>query len=213
MALLDRVVFGKRLHLWANVGLLTGFVGVALLVDPLGTGSVDRVGALVAVGSAFAWAAGSLYSRGAPLPKDPIVSAGLAALCGGVLLVVVSGASGEWDDVRMTADALGALAYLIVVGSLVGFVAYVWLLRAAPTSLVSTYAFANPVVAVFLGWLFLGEAVTWLVLVAGATIIVSVALIIGDEPGRARARPRPAPAGCRVRPARAVARRPRAPRD
>lgn len=194
MALLDRVVFGKRLHLWANVGLLTGFVGVALLVDPFGTGSVDRVGALVAVASAFAWAAGSLYSRGAPLPNDPIVSAGLAALCGGVLLFVVSGASGEWDDVRLTADALGALAYLIVVGSLVGFVAYVWLLRAAPTSLVSTYAFANPVVAVFLGWLFLGEEVTWLVLVAGATIVVSVALIIvtsGAELERGRGLRRP----------------------
>jgi drug/metabolite transporter (DMT)-like permease len=195
MAVLDRVVFGKRLHLWANVGLLTGFVGVALLVDPFGTGSVDRVGALVAVASAFAWAAGSLYSRGASLPRDPITSAGLAALGGGVLLAVVSGASGEWDDVRVTADALGALAYLIVVGSLVGFVAYVWLLRAAPTSLVSTYAFANPVVAVFLGWLFLGEEVSWLVLAAGATIVVSVALIImtsGAELERGRGLRRPA---------------------
>ena len=96
MALLDRVVFGKRLHLWAIVGLLTGFVGVALLLaDPLGTGSVDRVGALVAVGSAFAWAAGSLYSRGAPLPKDPIVSAGPRRCAAECLLVVVSGASGE----------------------------------------------------------------------------------------------------------------------
>ena len=178
MAVLDRVVFGKRLHLWANIGLLAGFVGVGLLVDPFGAGSVDRAGALVAVASAFAWAAGSLYARGAPLPRRPLVSAGLAALCGGTLLFVVSGAAGEWNDVYVTADAFGALAYLIVVGSLVGFVAYVWLLRAAPTSLVSTYAFANPVVAVLLGWLFLDEAVGWLVLVAGATIVVSVALII-----------------------------------
>jgi drug/metabolite transporter (DMT)-like permease len=202
MAFLDRVVFGKRLHLWANVGLLTGFVGVALLVDPFGAGSIDRIGALVAVASAFSWAAGSLYSRGAALPADPIVSAGLAALCGGVLLFVVSGASGEWDDVRVTAEAAGALAYMIVVGSLVGFVAYVWLLRAAPTSLVSTYAFANPVVAVFLGWLFLDEEVGWLVLVAGATIVVSVALIIatsGAELDRGRALRRPATAAPRGR--------------
>jgi drug/metabolite transporter (DMT)-like permease len=194
MALLDRALFGKRLHAWANVGLLTGFAGVGLLVDPFGEGSIDRVGAIVAVAAAFSWAAGSLYSRGAPLPTDAIVSAGLAALCGGVLLFVVSGASGEWDDVRLTADALGALAYLIVVGSLVGFVAYVWLLRSAPTSLVSTYAFANPVVAVLLGWAFLGEQLTWTILGAGALIVLSVALIIGTsgrdvEPGRGLRRP------------------------
>jgi drug/metabolite transporter (DMT)-like permease len=178
MASLDRVVFGKRLHVLANVGLLTGFIGVALLVDPFGAGSVDRVGAIVCVAAAFAWAAGSLYSRGAPLPSRPLVSAGLAALLGGVLLLAVSAASGEWDDARFTVDALGAVAYLVVVGTLVGFVAYVWLLRAAPTSLVSTYAFANPVVAVVLGWAFLGEELTWQLLVAGAIIVASVALIV-----------------------------------
>jgi drug/metabolite transporter (DMT)-like permease len=202
MALLDRVFFGKRLHLWANVGLLTGFAGVALLVDPFGAGSTDRAGALVAVAAAFSWAAGSLYSRGASLPADPILSAGLAAFCGGVLLVVVSGAAGEWDDVRLTADALGALAYLIGVGSLVAFVAYVWLLRAAPTSLVSTYAFANPVVAVLIGWALLDEELTWTILGAGALIVVSVALIIvtsGAELGRGRALRRPATAAPRGR--------------
>jgi drug/metabolite transporter (DMT)-like permease len=202
MAALDRIVFGKRLHLWANVGLLTGFVGVALLVDPFGSGSIDRIGALVAVGSAFAWAAGSLYSRGAPLPGRPLVSAGLAALCGGLLLVAVSGATGEWSDARFTADALGGVAYLVVVGTVVAFVAYVWLLRTAPTSLVSTYAFANPVVAVVLGWAFLDEELTWLVLVAGATIVVSVALIIvtsGRELERGRGLRRPAAAVSRGR--------------
>ncbi len=133
-------------------------------------------------------------------PADPIVSAGLAALCGGVLLIVVSGASGEWDDVRLTADGLWAVAYLIVVGSLVGFVAYVWLLRAAPTSLVSTYAFANPVVAVVIGWLFLDEELSWTLLGAGATIVVSVALILvtsGAELERGRALRRSAAAAPR----------------
>jgi drug/metabolite transporter (DMT)-like permease len=194
MASLDRVVFGKRLHALANFGLVTGFVGVALLVDPLGGGSVDRVGALVCVGSALAWAAGSLYSRGAPLPRRPLVSAGLAALCGGILLFAVSALAGEWNDARITPDALGAVAYLVVVGTLVGFVAYVWLLRAAPTSLVSTYAFANPVVAVVLGWAFLGEELTWQILAAGAVIVVSVALIVvtsGVELERGRGLRRP----------------------
>ncbi|MGH3091643.1 MAG: EamA family transporter, partial [Gaiellaceae bacterium] len=148
MALVDRVVFGKRLHVSANLGLVTGFAGLAFLLDPFGEGSVDRVGALVAVGAAFAWAAGSLYSRGATLPKRPLVSAGLAALCGGILLTSVSAASGELGDARFTADSLLAVGYLVVAGTLIGFSAYVWLLRAAPTSLVSTYAYVNPIVAV-----------------------------------------------------------------
>ncbi|MEO8290835.1 MAG: EamA family transporter [Gaiellaceae bacterium] len=109
MALLDRVFFGKRLHFSANLGLVCGFVGLALLLDPFGEGSVDRVGAGVAILAALAWAAGSLYSRGAPLPQRPLVSAGLAALCGGALLLVAAAASGELDDIRVTADAFGRL--------------------------------------------------------------------------------------------------------
>lgn len=197
MALLDRLVFGRRLSRAATVGLLAGFVGLAFLVDPLGAGSIDRVGAFVAVAGAFGWAAGSLYSRGAPLPRRPLVTAGLAALVGGVLLVVVSAAAGELRDARFTAEALGAVAYLVVVGTLVGFSAYVWLLRAAPTSLVSTYAYVNPIVAVVLGWAFLAEDVTLQMLVAGTAILVSVALILrasGEalEPGRGLRRRRPA---------------------
>jgi drug/metabolite transporter (DMT)-like permease len=189
MALLDRIFFGKRLHPSATLGLVVGFVGLAFLFDPFGEGSFDRLGALVCVLAALAWAGGSLYSRGAPLPKRPLVSAGLAALCGGVLLLVAGAVGGELGDLHPTADALGAIAYLIVVGTLVGFVAYVWLLRNAPTSLVSTYAYVNPLIAVALGFLFLGEEITGQMLAAGAVILVSVALIVrksGEalEPGR-----------------------------
>jgi drug/metabolite transporter (DMT)-like permease len=198
MALLDRVVFGKRLTPTANVGLAAGFVALAFLVDPFGGGSVDRAGAVVAVLAAFAWAAGSLYSRGATLPTRPLVSAGLAALCGGVLLAVASAVSGELGDARFTWEALLAVAYLVVVGTLIGFTAYVWLLRAAPTSLVSTYAYVNPIVAVALGSAFLGEEISGQMLAAGAGILVSVALIVRSsrtalEPGRGlRRRPLPA---------------------
>jgi drug/metabolite transporter (DMT)-like permease len=198
MALLDRVVFGKRLHLSAYVGLVGGFLGLAFLLDPFGAGSVDRVGALVAVGAAFAWAAGSLYSRGATLPKRPLVSAGLAALCGGVLLTIFSAAGGEFRDARFSAESLAAVAYLVVVGTLIGFTAYVWLLRAAPISLVSTYAYVNPIVAVTLGWALLGEEITVQTLVAGSAILVSVALILRTsgaalEPGRGLRRRQPEP--------------------
>lgn len=199
IALLDRVVFGKRLHPVAYVGLTTGFLGLAFLLDPFGEGAVDRVGALVAVLAAFAWAAGSLYSRGAPLPRRPLVSAGLAALCGGVLLTVASVLSGELGDTRFTANALLAVGYLVVVGTLIGFTAYVWLLRAAPTSLVATYAYVNPIVAVALGSALLGEEVTAQMLAAGAAIVISVALIVGTsgataEPGRGLRRRQRAPA-------------------
>jgi drug/metabolite transporter (DMT)-like permease len=189
VALLDRVVFGKRLHRLAGVGLVTGFLGLALLVDPFGEGRIDRVGAAVAVFAAFAWAAGSLYSRGAPLPRRPIVAAGLAALCGGVLLTAVAAATGELGEARFTPEAVAAVAYLVVFGTLLGFSAYVWLLRVAPTSLVATYAYVNPIVAVFLGWTLLGEEISLSMLAAGAAIVVSVALIVGTsnrvtEPGR-----------------------------
>lgn len=189
MAFLDRVVFGRRLPRSAYVGFVLGFLGLAFLVDPFGAGAFDRVGAVVILAGAFTWAAGSIYSRTAPLPRAPLVSAGLGSLCGGVLLLGASVAGGELDDATVSTDAALGIAYLVVVGSFVGFTAYVWLLRSAPTSLVATYAYANPVVAVFLGWLLLGEELTVQMLVAGAAILVAVALIVratgqAVEPGR-----------------------------
>ena len=189
MALFDRIGFGRRLPAMAYVGIAIGFVGLAFLFDPFGEGSVDRVGALVIVLGAMCWAVGSLYSRGAPLPKRPIVSAGLASLCGGILLAGYSLVSGEVGQAKWTQEAVLALAYLIVVGSFVGFTTYVWLLRVAPISLVSTYAYVNPIVAVALGWVILGEDITAQMAVAGGTVLVSVAVILRSggtslEPGR-----------------------------
>jgi drug/metabolite transporter (DMT)-like permease len=189
MTLFDRVAFGKRLPGVVYLGIGIGFAGLAFLFDPFGSGSVDRLGALVIVLGAMCWAIGSLYSRAAPLPRRPLVSAGLASLCGGILLAAYSAASGEIGDANWTSDALLALTYLIVAGSFVGFTAYVWLLRVAPLSLVSTYAYVNPIVAVALGWLVLDEQVTAQMLVAGAAVLGSVALILRSggtslSPGR-----------------------------
>ena len=178
MALFDRVAFGRRLPRGAYAGIALGFAGLTFLFDPFGNGSVDRRGALVIVCSAMCWAAGSLYSRGAALPRRPLVSAGLASLCGGILLAGYSSISGEVGQADWTRDAVLALAYLVVVGSFVGFTSYVWLLRVAPTSLVSTYAYVNPVVAVALGWLILGEDITVEMVIAGAAVLVSVAIIL-----------------------------------
>ena len=206
MALFDRVAFGRRLRRSAYLGFALGFAGLAFLFDPFGKGSIDRGGALVIVLSAMCWAAGSLYSRGAPLPNRPLVSAGLASLCGGLLLAVNSAVSGEIGEADWTRDAVLAVAYLVVIGSLVGFTAYVWLLRAAPVSLVATYAYVNPIVAVALGWALLGEAISTQMVVAGAAVVVSVAMIVRAsgapiEPGRGLlTRPQPVAAAAASEP-------------
>jgi drug/metabolite transporter (DMT)-like permease len=198
MTLFDRLFFGRRLPRSAYAGFALGLLGLALLFDPFGEGLVDRTAALVIVVSAMCWAAGSLYSRGAPLPRRPIASAGLASLCGGALLAVLSLLTGELGRADWTRDAILAVGYLVVAGSLVGFSAYVWLLRVAPVSLVSTYAYVNPIVAVALGWLLLGESITLQMVLAGAAVLVSVAMILRVsgaqlEPGRGLLRRRPVP--------------------
>ena len=178
----------------AYAGFAIGFAGLAILFDPFGSGSVDRLGALVIVLSALAWAAGSLYARGARLPRRPLVSAGLGSLCGGVLLAIVSVALGELGEARFTTEGVLALGYLVVAGTFIGFSAYVWLLRAAPTSLVATYAYVNPVVAVILGWIILGEEIT-------------AADLGGGRRGRRRGRPHRPRERQRARAGRGVLRR------
>jgi drug/metabolite transporter (DMT)-like permease len=177
-AILARVAFGERLGRRALVGLVLGFAGLALLVDPSGEEGAKPIGVLVIAFSAFAWAAGSLWSRRLPLPQDTLLSAAMGMLAGGALLAIVSGLGGELDDARFTADALTAIGYMVVVGSLIGFSAYVWLLKVAPASTVSTYAYVNPVIAVILGWAFNDEVITGRTLLAGAAIVVGVALMV-----------------------------------
>jgi drug/metabolite transporter (DMT)-like permease len=177
-AILARLAFGDRLGRRATVGLILGFAGLALLVDPTGHGGAKPLGAFAIAVGALAWAAGSLWSRRLPLPADTLLAAAMGMLAGGTLLALVSGLGGELDDARFTREALAATAYLIVVGSLVGFSAYVWLLKVVPASTVSTYAYVNPVIALVLGWAFNDEVITARTLVAGAAIIVGVALMV-----------------------------------
>lgn len=181
LAIGDRVRYGSRLSWQTVVGLAIGFGGVILLVSQSGAGKVDSLGAAALVAASVFWAAGSLYSRRAPLPRRPLVGTGMEMLAGGVVLAVVSLATGELSRLDLSGvsgESILGLAYLIVFGSWVGFTAYVWLLRNTRTSLVGTYAYVNPVVAVLLGWALLGEAVTGRTLLAGAVIVVGVALIV-----------------------------------
>jgi drug/metabolite transporter (DMT)-like permease len=178
MAILAWVLLGERLGMRALGGLALGFGGLALLVDPSGEEGAKPIGALVIVLGALGWAAGSVYSQRSALPKDTLLGAAMGMLAGGVLLAAFSGARGEFGDATFTADALLATAYMVVVGSLIGFSAYVWLLKTVPASTVSTYAYVNPVIAVILGWAFNDEVITGRTLLAGAAIVVGVALMV-----------------------------------
>lgn len=173
----------------ALVGVAFGVTGVVLLVGPvrLGGERVDLAGAGAVLFAAFAWALGSLLSRHLAPPASPLQATALQMLAGGVLLGCASGAAGEWarfSPALVSGRSLAAVAYLVVFGSLVAFTAYVWLLRVASPALVSTYAFVNPIVAVFLGWLLAREEVGPRTLVAAAVIVGAVVLITLGESRR-----------------------------
>jgi len=193
-ALLDRTVFGVRLSLGGLAGIATGLFGVALLVGP--SAHIDPIGAGVLLAGAFAWAAGSAYARVAPLPSASFLSTAMQMLCGAALLAIAGVASGELGQVhlaKVSAGSLGAFAYLIVIGSIVAYTAYGWLLQSGTSSVVvSTYAYVNPAIAVVLGWLFAGEAVNGREIAAGAVILASVGMLMLGRAPRAKKAERPA---------------------
>jgi drug/metabolite transporter (DMT)-like permease len=201
MALLDRVFYAQRLARTMVIGLVVGFGGVGLLVAPGGSGAGDSR-AILLVFSSLAWALGSLYSRQAPQPQRPLVAAAMQMTAGGLILAVVSAVSGEASGFHVSQVSLESwlgLAYLVVAGSLTAYTAYMWLLREVPTSLVGTYAYVNPVVAVMLGTVVLDEPLTWRTLVGGGVILASVALIVSAPKPRGAAERRRAAVAARAR--------------
>ena len=165
-------------------GLVVGFIGIALLVGPGefsgGSDSIDLLGAGALILAAFLWAAGSVYARDARLPASPLLTSSLEMLVGGGALLLTGTLAGEWgrlDFSTIAPRSVYGLVYLITFGSLIGFATYAWLLKNAPTSLVATYAYVNPLVAIFLGNLLAQEPLTPRVLLAAAIIVGAVALI------------------------------------
>jgi drug/metabolite transporter (DMT)-like permease len=184
VAVFGRVFLNERLPGLAIVGIGAGMVGVAILI---GSGvaidrSLDPAGVAALIVSPMAWAAGSLFSaHRARLPRDPFQTTAMQMLAGAAVLGIAAILSGELASFRpetVSGDSLVALVYLTAIGSLVAFTAFAWVLRQAPLPLIATYAFVNPVVAVILGAVILHEAVTPIQLVAGAVIVVGVALLI-----------------------------------
>lgn len=170
---------------WQSIlGLVIGFGGVFLLIGPAEiTGSTQEfntASVIMLLIAPFLWSLGSIYARGADMPKSTLMSTGMQMLAGSVSLFIVSVLTGElngfsFGDVSMR--SWWGLIYLITFGSLVGFVSYGWLLHNAPVSLTSTYAYVNPVVAVFLGWLLANEELNARIGIASAIIIGSVIFI------------------------------------
>jgi drug/metabolite transporter (DMT)-like permease len=168
-------------------GLVLGFAGIVLLIGPgnLASGtSIDLLGAVVVLLASLSWAAGTIYARYAKLPNSPLLSTGMEQLAGGAFLLIASVLAGDWGRVRFDAistSSITAYLYLVFVGSLIAFSAYVWLIKHAPPSRVATYAYVNPVIAVFLGWALASEPLTAQTLIATAVIVAAVALIITNK--------------------------------
>jgi drug/metabolite transporter (DMT)-like permease len=183
MVLLDWLRPGghrPRTAVFAGVGI--GLVGLLLLVGPdaVRGGGTDMAGAAVLVGASLAWAAGSLYIKFAPSARSGLISAGSQMLAGGLVLVVAAALMGEparLDIAHASTRSLLGFAYLVTFGSLIGFTAYFYLLAHTTAAKAATYAYVNPVVAVFLGWALGHEAVTRRTVLAAAVILAGVATI------------------------------------
>lgn len=185
VAILAWIFFHDRLPAAVVVGIVIGLVGVVLLVGPVGRGgglAFDPFGIGVIMLSPLFWAAGSVYAaRRATLPKRALTAAGLQMLFGAAALfigAVVVGELNGFDPALISTRSIVALAYLVLIGSIVGFTTYVWLLRVAPLPMVATYAYVNPVVAFALAAVLLGEPIDIRTVVGGATIVFAVALIV-----------------------------------
>jgi drug/metabolite transporter (DMT)-like permease len=172
---------GVRPNVWVIAGVVLGLAGLFLLVNP---GGDSQEGNLAVEGllllAALSWAVGSLYSRRAPQPEAQFIGTGMEMIAAGVILIAAGLVTGEASHLALAATSVKSwlsLLYLITFGSIIAYTAYVWLLSTVSATLVSTYAFVNPVVAVFLGWAFASEPLNARMIVAAAIIVGAVALI------------------------------------
>ena len=177
-----RIGSGDRPHTDVIAGVMVGLCGVAVLVVPGGLGgTVDPTGLLAVVGATLSWALGTFISPRIRMPRSPLVSTALQMLTAGAVLPLAAAIAGEYGSLRLEHASLASLlayGYLVVFGSLLAFSAYTWLLQHAPISLVSTYAYVNPVIAVILGTLLLREPLTPSMIAGAALIVAAVAFIV-----------------------------------
>jgi len=179
------------------LALVGGFVGVGILFWPAlrfssNGGRNAAIGISILLVSSFIWSAGSLYSRTAKHAASPFLTAAQQMLCGGALLLLAGIVTRElprFHPGSISMLSLASFVYLVIIGAVVGYTAYIWLLRHCEPAKVATYAYVNPIVAVLLGALFAGETLTMRTLIAAGLIIGSVALVITAQQLRARVEP------------------------
>ncbi|MCA1564833.1 MAG: EamA family transporter [Acidobacteria bacterium] len=181
---------GARPNWKVALGLAVGFFGVWLLISGQDTGaaaqsgSAQLFGTIAVIAAALSWATGSLYGLRMPVPKSSFLTAGMQMFSGGSILLLVSLIAGEWSSFNISevsSNSWLGLLYLIVFGSLIAFTAYSWLLKNTQPAMVATYAYVNPIIAVFLGWLIAGESFTGQMLIGAGVIVGSVALITSNS--------------------------------
>ncbi len=188
IVLIDAVRPGGSKPFWLTVvGVVLGFVGILILVNPFGSSNndsnaVDTIGAIALLIASLLWSIGSIYGRENhhKLPNQPLLASGMEMLVGGVGLFIVGTLAGEWGRLNIAEISISSivgLVYLIFFGSIVGFASYSWLLGVAPTPLVATYAYVNPLVAVFLGSIIANEPMNFQIIFS-ALLIVGAVLII-----------------------------------
>jgi drug/metabolite transporter (DMT)-like permease len=160
-------------------GLVLGFLGTALLVgaSPAEILRADLRGPLALTFASASWSIGSVYAKRHPTEVSPYIAASIQMIVGGAVVSLVGTALGEWSRWHLNLRGFGAMAYLVVFGSILGYSAYAYALRHASATVVGTYAYVNPVIAVVLGWLLLAEPITARTLVAMALILVAVVWI------------------------------------
>jgi drug/metabolite transporter (DMT)-like permease len=176
---------GDRPRRLTWLGVLVGFTGIATISLPRGgIEGVEAWGVLLLLAATISWATGSYLSPRLGLPKRTAVAVSYEMLVAGLLMTIGASVFGDLSRLReatISTDGWLALGYLIVFGSILAFTAYGYALANAPLSLVGTYAYVNPVVAVFLGWLILSESITTVVVAGGALVVVGVALVVSAE--------------------------------
>lgn len=181
LVVIDAIVRRRMIRPIVAAGLVLGLAGIAMLVHPTASQRLDPAGVVIVLLASAAWAAGSLYSRTGPQPRQAFLATGMQMLAGSLILLIAATVSGEWahlDVGRISWPGVLALGYLILPGSIVALTAYAYVLRSLPTATVSTYAYVNPVIAVLIAWPLLGERPTAQTAVAGAIIVAAVALIL-----------------------------------
>jgi drug/metabolite transporter (DMT)-like permease len=177
---------GERISKRGVAGIALGICGVIVLLWPklMQGGALGRAqlfGGVLVLCSSFSWASGSVLSKRWAHDVDPYVASGWEMFLAGVVNAVASLALGDLRHVVWARSSLLAVLYLVIAGSWIGFTAYVWLLRNVPTSKVATYAYVNPIVAVFLGWLVLHEKIDGFIFTGTVIVVLSVILITGAK--------------------------------